>query len=58
MKMYNKPEVEVTLLEETDVIRTSVVGETPEEPSARNLTKIVAGNEGKSYGKSNVSIYD
>ena len=58
MKMYNKPEVEVTLLEETDVIRTSAEPETPEGPSARNLTRIVAGNEGTNYGSKSVSIYD
>ena len=58
MKKYNKPEVEITLLSDTDVICTSTVTEVPEGPSARNLKTKVAGNEGTNYGSKSVSIYD
>ena len=55
MKMYNKPEVKITLLSDVDVICTSAVSE---EPKARALKTKVAGNEGANYGSAEVSIYD
>ncbi len=53
MKKYNKPEIEITLLSDTDVICTSAVSE---KPKTRTLKTSVAGNEGENYG--NVSVYE
>ena len=47
MRKYNKPEVEITLLSDVDVICTSAVVETPEAPGTRKLKTKVAGNEGE-----------
>ena len=55
VKSYNKPEVEIMLLSENDVISTSPFEETPK---GRYLKTFVAGNEGKNYGQQNVSIYE
>ena len=55
MKLYNKPEIEITLLSDVDVVCTSSLSQ---EPTMRKLKTKVAGNEGTDYGSDNVDIFD
>ena len=55
MKLYNKPEIKITLLSDVDVVCTSSGNQNPD---ARRLKTKVAGNEGTDYGSREVSIFD
>ena len=57
MKLYNKPEIEITELETVDVIETSGAG--GEEPAPyRMLKTAVNGKEGTDYGSQEVSVFN
>ena len=51
LKAYSKPEIKIDSFFNNDIIATS-------EVRGRYLKTTVAGNEGKSYGQQNVSIYE
>ena len=56
MKMYNKPEIEITEIETVDVIATS--GEGEESTPYRTLKTAVNGKEGTDYGSQEVSVFE
>ena len=54
-KIYNKPELEIVLFDDADVIATSGA---VENPTTRTLKTSINGKEGTDYGQQDVSIYD
>lgn len=56
MKIYNKPQIKVEVLEMEDIITTSVLGGDP--TPFRTLKTAVNGNEGTDYGTQEVSVFE